>query len=58
LVALSVKGGIVFAPLSTSGNRLAALLAVCMVAGASERFVPSLIERVDKPGVDQPDESE
>ena len=47
LAALAVKGGVIFAPFSATASHLAALLAVCMVAGASERFVPSFIEKVN-----------
>jgi hypothetical protein len=48
LAALAVEGGVVFAPFSApTASHLGALLAVCMVAGASERLVPSFIEKVN-----------
>lgn len=48
LVALSIKAGIIFGGTSFMGNPLALLLAFCIVAGASERLVPSLIATFEK----------
>lgn len=50
LAALAVEGGVLFAPFSGTGSHLSVLLAVCMGAGASERLVPSLIEKVKVKG--------
>lgn len=47
LVALAIKSGLVLGGVQFSGNQLALLLAFCIVAGASERLVPSLIESVE-----------
>lgn len=46
LVALAIKGGVILQQYSDSANHLCALLAACMLAGASERFVPNLVEKV------------
>ncbi len=48
LVALSIKAGIILGGASFSGNPQALLLAFCIVAGTSERLVPSLIASLEK----------
>lgn len=48
LVALSIKAGIILGGTRFSGNSLALLLAFCIVAGTSERLVPSLISTFEK----------
>lgn len=48
LVALLIKAGVILGGAHFSGNPLALLLASCMVAGASERLVPSLIVSFEK----------
>ncbi|WP_175957851.1 hypothetical protein [Burkholderia sp. BCC0405] len=55
LVALAIKSGLVLGGIHFSGNPLALLLACCIAAGASERLVPSLIERVEKAVSDKRD---
>lgn len=47
-VALGIKGGIIMGGVSFSGNPLSFLLALCLLAGVSERFVPSLIAKLEK----------
>jgi hypothetical protein len=47
LVALGIKGGILFGSLAGSANPLAALLALCMISGVSERFVANFVERTN-----------
>lgn len=52
LVALSIKAGLILGGTHFSGSSFALLLACCMVAGASERLVPSLVvsfERISAP---------
>lgn len=51
LVALSIKAGLILGGTHFSGSPLALLLAFCMVAGASERFVPSLIVKFEKASI-------
>ncbi|WP_143134643.1 hypothetical protein [Burkholderia ubonensis] len=53
LVALAIKSGLILGGVHFSGNPLALLLACCIVAGASERLVPSLIARVENAVADQ-----
>ena len=51
LIGLAVKANIVLGVFSAaSGNELPALLALCMVAGVSERLVPSFIRHVETSG--------
>ncbi|MBI5791873.1 MAG: hypothetical protein HZA63_10395 [Rhodocyclales bacterium] len=47
LVALAYKGGILLAGVKFFGSNLAVLLSLSIVAGASERLVPSLIAKVE-----------
>ena len=48
LVALAIRSEVILGGvLGASGHRLALLLALCMSSGVSERFVPSLVERVE-----------
>jgi len=48
LVALAIRSEVILGGvLAASGHRLALLLALCMTSGVSERFVPSLVERVE-----------
>ena len=47
LVALGTKSGLLLSIISSTGEPLTLLAAVCLVAGASERLVPSFIERVE-----------
>lgn len=44
LTALAIKGGLLLGGVRFEGNSFAVLLTLCIVAGASERLVPSLIE--------------
>jgi hypothetical protein len=44
LIGLALRSGLIPA---LSGGRLSAMLAVCMVAGTSERLVPSFIEQIE-----------
>lgn len=44
LTGLALKGGLLLGGVRFEGNSLAVLLTLCIVAGASERLVPSLIE--------------
>jgi len=46
--ALAIKSGVVLGGAHFSGNRLALVLAFCIVAGASERLVPSLVSSFEK----------
>lgn len=48
LVALAIKGGIILGGTTFSGSQLAFILCFCIVAGSSERLVPSLITTVEK----------
>lgn len=48
LVALAIKAGLILGGTTFSGNKFALLLCICIVAGASERLVPSLITTVEK----------
>lgn len=48
VVALAVKSGIILGGTHFSGNPFALLLALCVVAGASERLVPSLVKNIEK----------
>ncbi len=47
LVALAYEGGILFSGLKFQGNQFAVLLTLAIVAGTSERLVPSLISKVE-----------
>ena len=47
LVALAVKTNLVLGIAKSFDHSVAALLAICIVAGTSERVVPSLIKRVE-----------
>lgn len=51
LIALSIKAGIILGGTHFSGNPLALLLAFCIVAGTSERLVPSLITTFEKAAI-------
>jgi hypothetical protein len=42
LIALAIRAGLVL-----QGDRLSAIMVICMVAGASERLVPSFIEQIE-----------
>ncbi|SOE97685.1 hypothetical protein SAMN05414139_10835 [Burkholderia sp. D7] len=46
--ALAIKSGVVLGGAHFSGSRLALILAFCIVAGASERLVPSLVSSFEK----------
>lgn len=48
LVALAIKGGIIAGGFAFKGNAFASLLTFAIAAGASERIVPSLIDRVER----------
>ena len=48
LVALAIKAGIILGGTRFSGNPLALLFAFCIVAGTSERLVPSLIANFER----------
>lgn len=47
-VALSFEGGLIMGGVQFPGNRLAMLLAFCIAAGASERLVPSLVDKIER----------
>ncbi|MDD5058262.1 MAG: hypothetical protein PHQ60_10340 [Sideroxydans sp.] len=47
-VTLAFKGGVLLSGMKFSGSQLAVLLVLAIVAGASERLVPSLIGKVEK----------
>jgi hypothetical protein len=47
LAALAIESGVIFGGTHFAGSRLALTLAVCIVAGASERLVPDLIRRFE-----------
>lgn len=47
VIALAIKGNLLLGFIKSVDHSLAALLAICMVAGASERFVPSFIKQVE-----------
>ncbi|MBN3724363.1 hypothetical protein [Burkholderia sp. Ac-20379] len=46
--ALAVKSGIILGGAHFFGSKLALLMAVCVAAGASERFIPSLVKNIEK----------
>jgi hypothetical protein len=48
VIALAIKSGFLLGGTRFDGNKLALLLMFCTIAGASERLVPNLIERVEK----------
>lgn len=48
LVALAIKAGIIAGGVAFKGSPFATLLTFALVAGASERIVPSLIDRVER----------
>ena len=48
LVALAIKSGALLGGLHFQGNQFSLLLFFCIVAGASERLVPALIEKYQK----------
>ncbi|MGD7291098.1 hypothetical protein ACQCP0_19080 [Ralstonia pseudosolanacearum] len=48
VVALAIKAGLILGGTTFPGNKLALLLCFCLVAGASERLVPSLIATFEK----------
>lgn len=47
LVSLAIKAGILLGGTHFSGNQFAVLLTFALVAGASERFVPNLIGKIE-----------
>mgnify|MGYP001037253028 CR=1 FL=1 len=47
LVALAIEAGMFLGVINTSTYSLTLLLAVCLIAGASERMAPSIIRRVE-----------
>lgn len=47
MVALSIKGGVMMGGARFLGSPLATMLAFCIVAGASERLVPSLVTNIE-----------
>lgn len=47
LVAVSIEGKFLFGNISNPENQLQVITALCIVAGASERLVPSLIKKVE-----------
>ena len=47
IVTLSVKSGIFLNGLNVEKGSLSAMLVICLLAGASERFVPSMIKKID-----------
>ena len=51
MVALSIKGGIIVSGARFLGSPMAAMLALCIVAGASERLVPSLVTNIERTAV-------
>lgn len=48
LIALGIKAGLLFGAIEIQGSEFAALLVFCLIAGASERFIPSLITKVER----------
>jgi len=51
LASLAVYSGIIFPVFSKHGNDRAFLVLIAMIAGASERWAPSIIENLEKQGV-------
>jgi hypothetical protein len=49
LVALAIKGNLALGILKGSNYQLAAVLALCLVAGTSERFVRGFIKKMETP---------
>lgn len=47
LIGLAIKSGLILGTINSSENSLILLLAVSIVAGASERIVPNLIKQVE-----------
>lgn len=47
IVTLSIKSGIFLNGLNVEKGALSATLLICLLAGASERFVPSMIKKID-----------
>ncbi|AEV25314.1 hypothetical protein Dsui_0908 [Azospira oryzae PS] len=47
-VALSFQGGLIMGGVQFPGSRLAMMLAFCIAAGASERLVPSLVDKIER----------
>jgi hypothetical protein len=47
-VSLGIKSGLIMGGANFSGNKLSLLLVFCIIAGASERLVPSLVESFEK----------
>lgn len=47
LIGLAIKSGLILGTINTSENSLTLLLAISIVAGASERIVPNLIKQVE-----------
>jgi hypothetical protein len=47
LIGLAIKSGLILGTINSSENSLTLLLAVSIVAGASERIVPNLIKQVE-----------
>lgn len=47
LVALGVEGRFLFGNIGTSEGRLELILVLCIIAGASERLIPSIIRKVE-----------
>lgn len=47
IVTLSIKSGIFLNSLNAEKGALSATLVICLLAGASERFVPSMIKKID-----------
>lgn len=54
LVALAIKSGFLLGGTRFDGDKLALLLMFCTVAGASERLVPNLIDKVEKSAMAKP----
>lgn len=48
LVALAIKAGLILGGTKFSGDQLALTLCLCIVAGASERLVPSLVTTIER----------
>lgn len=57
LVALAYKGGVLFAGVKFSGSEFAVLLSLAIVAGASERLVPSLVAKIEGDAIQKKDPS-
>lgn len=53
LVALAIKSGALLGGMHFEGNQFSLLLFFCIVAGASERLVPALIDKYDKVAKDE-----